>query len=399
MESSQRQIFNQIFTPERYLKLNQLITTAHNYKPAFRIAETPIFLTPELHDQLLEACKEISETLLDPDFKQKSQAAILPDQEVPGEDEHTTFLQLDFGICDDGNGNLIPQLIEIQGFPTLYFFQELLGRCYKEVYEIPDEYTSFFGGLDTEEYVRKLRDLIVGNSRPENVVLLEIDPKNQATAIDFFATKAAINTPIKCISEIKKSGKDLYYVNNQGKKIGIEKIYNRIIFDELERRPEFIKEYSLTDEVNAEFIGHPHWFSRISKHTMPLIKSKYNPYCSFLSDLQTIPDDLQNYVLKPLFSFSGSGVIINVTKADIEKVSKPEHFILQKKVNYQSAIQTINDPAKCEIRMLMIWEKGATRPEVVNNLVRLSKGEMVGVKYNRDKDWVGASVALHKVGS
>jgi len=290
---------------------------------------------------------------------------------------------------------LIPQLIEIQGFPTLYFFQELLGRCYKEIYEIPDQYTSFFGGLNTERYIRKLRDLIVGNSHPENVVLLEIDPKNQATAIDFFATSAAIKTPVKCISEIKKSGRDLYYVNEQGKKIGVEKIYNRIIFDELERRPEFIKEYSLTDEVNAEFIGHPHWFSRISKHTMPLIKSKYSPYCSFLSDLKTIPDDLQNYVLKPLFSFSGSGVIINVTKAEIEKVSKPEHFILQKKVNYQPAIQTINDPAKCEIRMLMIWEKGAARPEVVNNLVRLSKGEMVGVKYNRDKDWVGASVALH----
>ena len=156
-----------------------------------------------------------------------------------------------------------------------------------------------------------------------------------------------------------------------------------------------IRDSSLTDEVNAKFIGHPHWFSRISKHTMPLIKSKYNPYCSFLSDLQTIPDDLHNYVLKPLFSFSGSGVIINVTKEDIERVSKPEHFILQKKVNYQPAIQTINEPAKCEIRMLMIWEKGAARPEVVNNLVRLSKGEMVGVKYNRDKDWVGASVALH----
>ena len=395
MESCQRQIFNQKFTPEKYLKLNQLITAAHNYKPAFRIAETPIFLTPELHDQLLEACEEISETLLDPDFKQKSQAAILPNQEVPGEDEHTTFLQLDFGICDDGNGKLIPQLIEIQGFPTLYFFQELLGRSYKAIYDIPDNYSSFFGGINTEDYFRKLRNLIVGNSHPENVVLLEIDPKNQATAIDFFSTNKILKTPVKCISEIKKSGKDLFYVNDQGKKIGVEKIYNRIIFDELERRPEFVKEYSLTDEVNAKFIGHPHWFSRISKHTMPLIKSKYNPYCSFLSDLQTIPDDLHNYVLKPLFSFSGSGVIINVTKEDIEKVSKPEHFILQKKVNYQPAIQTINEPAKCEIRMLMIWEKGAARPEVVNNLVRLSKGEMVGVKYNRDKDWVGASVALH----
>lgn len=397
MHASQRQLFNKGFSSERYTKLKELINAAHDHTPAFRISETPIFLTPELRKQLLEACEEISETLLDPDFKQKSQAAILPGQEVPGEDDHTTFLQLDFGICDDGNGKLIPQLIEIQGFPTLYFFQELLARCFKTAYDIPDHYQSFFGGLDTEGYFDKLRNVIIGDSRPENVVLLEIDPFNQATAIDFYATNAAIKTPVKCISEIKKSGKDLYYINEQGKKIGVEKIYNRIIFDELERRPEFVKEYSLNDEINAEFIGHPHWFSRISKHTMPLIKSKYNPYCSFLSDLKTIPQDLENYVLKPLFSFSGAGVIINVTKEDIEKVTKPEHFILQKKVKYQSAIQTANEPAKCEIRMLMVWEKGAARPEVVNNLVRLSKGEMVGVKYNRDKDWVGASVAMHDV--
>lgn len=395
MHPSQRQLFNQNFSPEKYIKLKKLINAAHNREPAFRISETPIFLTPELRAQLLEACKEISETLLDPAFKQKSQAAILPGQEVPGEDDHTTFLQLDFGVCDDGNGGLIPQLIEVQGFPTLYFFQELLARSFKTAYELPDHYTSLFNGLDSTGYFEKLRNVIIGSSQPENVVLLEIDPPNQATAIDFYATNAVIKTPVKCISEIKKSGKDLYYINEQGKKVGIEKIYNRVIFDELERRPEFVKEYSLTDEINAAFIGHPHWFSRISKHTMPLIKSKYNPYCVFLSDLKTIPTDLHNYVLKPLFSFSGSGVIINVTKEDIEKVTKPEHFILQKKVNYQPAIQTINVPAKCEIRMLMIWEKGAPRPVVVNNLVRLSKGEMVGVKYNRDKDWVGASVALH----
>ncbi len=395
MHASQRQLFNQHFSQKRYAKVKELINTAYQKEVAFRISETPIFLTSQLRAQLLEACEEISETLLDPDFKKKSQAAILPGQEVPGEDDHTTFLQMDFGICDDGNGGLIPQLIEIQGFPTLYFFQELLARSFKEAYEIPSHYTSFFGGLDREGYIEKLRKVIVGNSRPENVILLEIDPHNQATAIDFYATEAAIKTPIKCISDIKKSGKDLYYINEQGKKIGVEKIYNRVIFDELERRPEFVKEYTLNDEVNAEFIGHPHWFSRISKHAMPLIKSKYNPYCSFLSDLKTIPDDLHNYVLKPLFSFSGSGVIINVTKEDIEKVTNPEHFMLQKKVHYQPAIQTVNVPTKCEIRMLMVWEKGAPRPVVVNNLVRLSKGEMVGVKYNKDKDWVGASVALH----
>ena len=386
--------FNKRFSAENYNRLKQLITDAHGYKPAFRISETPVFISPSLEQQLLEACQEIGETFLDPKFKEKSEAAILPGQYVPGEDNHTTFLQLDFGICDDGKGGLTPQLIEVQGFPTLYFFQELLARSFKEAFDLPKELTPFFGGLDTVSYFESLRKVIVGNSNPENVVLLEIDPFNQATAIDFYATEAQLKTPVKCISEIKKSGKDLYYINEKGRKVGVEKIYNRIIFDELERRSEFIKDYNLTDEVNAKFIGHPHWFSRISKHTLPLIKSKYNPDCTFLSELKSIPDDLHNYVLKPLFSFSGSGVIINVTKEDIEKVARPEHFILQRKVTYQPVIQTTNDPAKCEIRMLMLWEKDAPRPVVVNNLVRLSKGEMVGVKYNRDKDWVGASVGL-----
>lgn len=395
MLSNLRADFNKGFSSEKYNRLNQLVTDAHSYKPAFRISETPIFIPPNLRSQLLEACEEIGAALLDPQFKEKSEAAILSGQYVPGEDKHTTFLQMDFGVCDDGKGGLTPQLIEIQGFPTLYFFQELLARSFKEAYELPAELTPFFGGLDTAGYFESLRKVIVGSSKPENVVLLEIDPFNQATAIDFYATEAQIKTPVKCISEIKKSGKDLYYIDENGKKIGVEKIYNRIIFDELERRPEFIKDYHLTDEINAEFIGHPHWFSRISKHTLPLIKSKYNPDCTFISDLKTIPDDLHNYVLKPLFSFSGSGVIINVTKEDIEKVNRPEHFILQKKVTYQPAIQTPNVPAKCEIRMLMLWEKDAPRPVVVNNLVRLSKGEMVGVKYNRDKDWVGASVGLY----
>ena len=67
---------------------------------------------------------------------------------------------------------------------------------------------------------------------------------------------------------------------------------------------------------------------------------------------------------------------------------------MQKKVAYAPVINTPTGPAKCEIRMLMIWEKGEKKARVVNNLVRISKGEMVGVRYNKDKDWVGASVGF-----
>lgn len=395
MDSNIRKIYNEQFTAEKYQQLKDYINKAHDYVPGFRISESPVFLTPGLHQKLIEASNEISEVLFQPDFIAKTNAAILPNQWVPGEDKHTTFLQLDFGICRNEAGELMPQLIEVQGFPSLYFFQELIARAYKETFEIPDYYTSIFGGRTTEDYVNLFKKVIVGNSQPENVVLLEIDPHNQPTAIDFYATQAKLDIPIVCISDVKKSGRDLYYLDKNGKKVGIEKIYNRVIFDELERRPEYIKEYDLRDEINAEWIGHPHWFARISKFILPMIDSPYNPTSIYLNDLKNIPNDLENYVLKPLFSFSGSGVVIDVKKEDIEKVEKPEHYILQKKVTYQPVIETLNDPTKCEIRMLMIWEKGAPKPTIVNNLVRLSKGQMVGVKYNKDKDWVGASVALY----
>ena len=93
------------------------------------------------------------------------------------------------------------------------------------------------------------------------------------------------------------------------------------------------------------------------------------------------------------------GVNINVSKEDIEAIQKPSEWILQRKANYVPAIVSPNEPVKCEIRMMLVWPKGWARPILVNNLVRLSKGIMVGVRYNKDKDWVGASVAFLKINS
>ena len=120
------------------------------------------------------------------------------------------------------------------------------------------------------------------------------------------------------------------------------------------------------------------------------------PETRFLSELQSIPDDLENWVLKPLFSFSGQGVKINITRADVEGVDDPSNYILQRKVDYIAAVETIipNEPSKCEIRMMMLWHKDWEKPRLVNNLVRMSKGEMVGVRYNMGKEWVGSSVAF-----
>lgn len=106
-----------------------------------------------------------------------------------------------------------------------------------------------------------------------------------------------------------------------------------------------------------------------------------------------MPADLENYVLKPLFSFAGQGVVIDVTEADIANIKDPQNWILQKKVKYAEVIDTPDGKAKAEIRIFYFWKNGESRPVATNNLARISKGKMIGVRYNKDKLWVGGTIA------
>ncbi|MCB0558235.1 MAG: hypothetical protein H6573_05820 [Lewinellaceae bacterium] len=388
-----RRQFNESFRQETYQGMLAHIEGLYNYRPPFRIAETPVFIPRKLKKQLIEACEEITDVIVRPDFKELSRGALLAGQEVPGETPHTTFLQMDFGICLQENGELKPQLIEVQGFPSLYFYQDLAARAYRKFYDIPDNFSHLFGGLNSEEYLEMLRRVILGDHNPENVILLEVEPEKQTTAIDFIAGKHMIGLEPVCVSQLKVHGREVFY-EKEGRLIQVEKIYNRVIFDELIKRDDLPREFYFTEDHDVEFIGHPNWFFRISKHTLPLLDSQYVPKSYFLNEVESIPEDLHNYVLKPLYSFAGTGVIINLNRHDIEAISDPENYILQRKVEYASIIPTPNEPAKCEIRMLMLWEQGWERPVIVNNLARISKGLMVGVRYNKDKDWVGGSVGF-----
>jgi hypothetical protein len=394
MIASVREQYNANFRAETYQQFLDHIAQKYNHRPPFRIAETPVFIPNKLRDQLIEACEEITDVLVRPDFKEKSQGAVLAGQMVPNETDHTTFLQMDFGICVDEHGNYSPQLIEVQGFPSLYFFQDFVAQTYRKFFDIPDNLTYLFNGFTSESYINMLSRLILNGHKPENVILLEVEPDKQVTQIDFIVAKEKIGIPTLCVQDLKVSGKDVYYINEAGKKVPVHRIFNRVIFDELIRRDDLNREFFFTEEHNVEWAGHPHWFFRISKHTLPLLKSQYVPDSYFLNEIDQIPGNIRDYVLKPLYSFAGTGVIINLNQHDIDAIKDPENYILQKKVNYAPVVPTPNVPAKCEIRMLMLWEPGAERPVIVNNLARLSKGEMVGVRYNKDKDWVGGSVGF-----
>jgi hypothetical protein len=396
MHPNIRQQYNNAFTQEKYEAFLNTVHTAYGEPVTFRVCETPVFVPKSLKNQLIQGVEDICSVITRPDFKARSQAALPRHLTLPDEDEHTMFLQLDFGICQAADGSLTPQLIEMQGFPSLYFFQHLLAQSYRQHFDIPADYHHLFGGLTEDSYIELLREVIVGNSKPENVILLEVEPEKQNTRIDFWGSRKYLGIKVLCLSKLKKEGRDLYYIDENGRRVGVERIYNRIIFDELEKRNDLPREWDMTTSVNAEWVGHPNWFFRISKHTLPFMKSDFVPETHFLNELQSIPGDLENWVLKPLFSFSGQGVMVNVTKADVENVDDPTNYILQRKVQYVAGIRTPNpeESSKCEIRMMLLWNKGWDKPRLVNNLIRMSKGEMVGVRYNKGKDWVGASVGF-----
>lgn len=395
MDPKIRKAYNENFTAEKYEKFKAYVAAAHNHTPNFRLAETPVFIDNELKGKLLEACESINRVITQSNFKELTAGAIKhPSLQVPNEDYHTRFLQMDFGICKSETGEILPQLIEVQGFPSLYFFQDLLFKAYTENFDIPKGYTVHFDNLSSASYLELLREVIVGDFDPRNVVLLEIEPEKQATYIDFLGAEHHLGIKVLCITKMIKRGKKLFYRNDAGEEVPIHRIYNRVIFDELDQRPDLKREFYFKDEVDVEWVGHPNWFFRISKYTMPLFESRYVPKCHYLSDLKDYPKDLENYVLKPLYSFAGSGVKLSISEKDLDEITDRDNFILQRKVNYEPIIDTPSGKAKMEIRMLMLWEHGHSDVQIVNNLVRISKGEMIGVRYNRDKDWVGASVAF-----
>ncbi len=388
-----REKFNQESTNEKYQAFLKDLDHKHPGAISFRVAETPIFVPLVFKKKMLDACEAIVDIIVDPKFKELTQKAIPEKENVPNENEHTDFIAFDFGVCENENGELEPQLIEMQGFPSLFAFQVYYPQVLKEHYNIPENFSHYLNGYNDETYVQLLKEIILGGYETENVILLEIKPHEQKTKIDFYCTQDYLKIPIVCLTDLIREGKKLFYKKN-GKLIEVKRIYNRIIFDELTHLKKSLGNVvDITQPLDVEWAPHPNWFYRISKFTLPFIYNPYVPKTYFLNELKQIPSDLENYVLKPLFSFAGQGVIIDVTKEDIEKIEDPANWILQRKVKYADVIKTPGSPAKAEIRIFYFWEKGKPRPVAVSNLARLSKGKMIGVRYNMDKDWVGGSVA------
>ena len=391
-----RKAFNAAFTRQRYEQFLADLNSRYPGAIEFRIAETPVFVPSSFAAPLLDTCEYIVDLILDPSFKTWTERAIPVADRVPNENGHPHFLVFDFAVCGDGKGGWQPQLIEMQGFASLYGFQVYYPETLRRHFDIPDGYSQFLNGYDHQSYLELLREVIIGDCPPEQVVLLEIRPHEQKTRIDFYCTQDYLGITPVCLTELIQEGRHLFYLHPvSGKKTPIRRIYNRVIFDELHTAAGRLgKDFvDIRQDLDVEWVTHPHWFYRVSKFTLPFLRHPFVPQSWFLDQLKQPPADLENYVLKPLFSFAGQGVIIDPEPADLE-VKDPENWILQRKVKYADLIPTPDIPAKTEIRIMYLWKDGAARPVPAINLARLSKGKMIGVNFNKDKEWVGGSVGL-----
>jgi hypothetical protein len=386
-----RRTFNASWTEGAYEAYKARLAEAAGSRIGFRLCESPVFLPPGLRDEMVRGAFEIWDQLLQPAALARSKEAVPAEFDVPASDDHPLFAQADFAIVE-ADGRLAPRLIELQGFPSLYAFQLLQGRLCLEM--MPGEDLDYFlGGLDDAGYRRVVGDAILGGVPAENVVLLDLDPPGQGTYPDFAATERLFGIRAVCPTELTKRGRELWY-ERDGRPTRILRVYNRVIVDELVAKKIELP-FRFTEELDVQWAGHPNWFFRWSKHALPGLRHPLVPEARLLSDFDRAPDDLEQWVLKPLFSFSGTGVKVDVTPEDLAAVPQSERTstLLMRRVDYAPVVEAADGGrSRVEVRVMFVWRDG--RPLPVTTLARLSQGRMMGVKFNKDKTWVGSTSCL-----
>jgi hypothetical protein len=421
--------FNARWTPERYRAFLAHLDQRAGTPVKFRVSETPCFLPQSLVTQLAATGADLLRQLIEsPAYRAASDATIPPEFRVPQEAPAPLFAAVDFNLIRNAAGQLEPRLIELQGFPSLYGFQKVFAQSYLEAYGLDSSLRIIADGSSLDTYVAHLRRAILGSHDPENVVLLEIHPLEQKTLPDFVVTERLTGIRTVCVTEIEREGRRLFY-RRDGKRTPIYRIYNRVIVDELQRK-HISTPFRFTDELDLEWAGHPNWFFRISKFSLPYLQHPCVPRTRFLdsfkfeisdlrSDFHPLPDDLENYVLKPLYSFAGLGVIVGPTRSDLDSIpaSRRHDYILQERMRFDPVIETPHGPTQAEIRVLYILDDDCHPESAAADegsafsahltprtsplffhlgplIIRMGRGKMMGVDHNRDLEWVGASAGL-----
>jgi hypothetical protein len=392
MIPSYRQAFNASFTPEKYDRLRREMTARCGMEVPFAFCETPCFFPAALVERMAEDGKTLIRQLVDnPEYHARSEASIPARFRVPNEAAHPMFVQVDFGLVRDAVGELQPKLVELQAFPSLYAYQPVLAQAYIDIFGLDPKLGYFLSGLNSASYRRLLQDAIVAGHGPANVVLMEVHPEEQKTRPDFLLTEKLLGIRTVCSTRIRKEGRRLFYEEG-GKRVPIERIYNRTIVDELERKGVTLP-FDFRDDLDVEWAGHPNWYFRISKFSIPYLKHASVPRTWFLDQLTEVPADLENFVLKPLYSFAGLGVVIAPKRVDIEAIPAARRgaYILQERLSFTPLVETPYGLTKVELRIMYVWLEELVP---VLTIVRMGRGLMMGVDHNKNMPWVGSSAAL-----
>jgi hypothetical protein len=405
LEPFRREFNTRQFSPEKYLALQTRLNERTRTQIEFRICETPCFFSRELLDEMAETGRALTHQLIDnADYMRLSDAAIPEQYRVPNENPRPNFMTVDFGLVRGEDDLLHPKLVELQAFPSIFGYQDLLCEQYIQTYGLDKTLDWRFGGLDAEGYWRLLRQTIVGSHEPENVVLTEVEPETQKTRPDFHVYEDRLGITTVDIAKLKKEGNRLFY-ERRGRWVPIERIYNRAIVDEMERKG--IKPaFDHRDDLQVEWAGQPNWYFRISKFSLPYLDHASVPACVFLDEWfagkrECIPQDREKLLLKPLYSFAGKGIQFAPTDAELNAIPKADRhgYLLQKRMLFEPVIDTPHGMTQAEVRVMYCWPDGASEMTPCISLVRLGRGLMMGVDHNRNQEWVGGSAALFPTAS
>jgi len=397
-----RSDFNARFTEAKYAELLRVLDQRTRTNIQFRIAETPCFFAPELMESMIKAGIELTTQLLgNTQYMQESNSAIPEAYCVPNQDEHPHFMTVDFGLVRDADGILQPKLVEMQAFPSIFAYQPELAKAYIEIFGLDPELRYMFGGLNDTQYWELMCEVIVGKHNPENVVLAEVTPERQKTLPDFNMHSEKLGIRIVDVAKLVKEGNKLFYRNeSSGQLTPIERIYSRVIVDELIRENVHLP-FDYRDGLQVEWAGHPNWYFRISKFSIPHLDHPTVPGAVFLDDWysgvgrERLPEDRKNWVFKPLYSFAGKGIQFEPSDADLAAVAPEDrhNYLLQERMSFEPVIHTPEGLTQAEIRILYVWPEGKSMIPMTS-LVRMGRGLMMGVDHNRDRTWVGGSAGL-----
>ncbi|HEX6098312.1 MAG TPA: hypothetical protein VF432_18475 [Thermoanaerobaculia bacterium] len=396
MDARFRKPFNEQFTPGLYDWYRTELERRLGCTFEFRLAESPLFLSDDFKQRAVDAANAIVEQLSDPALIERMKAAIPERWNTPGMDALPNLAQVDFAVVRAADGTLVPKLIELQGFPSLTSLQIIQRDAWKDTLARMDgldvAWSCWFSGYDRESFIDLARRTIVGLHDPAEVILMDLDPPRQKTYPDFAATKLLFGVDAVDPVTLVKRGRSLFRADGTP----VRRIYNRVVFDELIAKGIELP-FDYREELDVEWAPHPNWYWVWSKYSLPFLQHESVPKATFVSDLERVPENLSRYVLKPLFSFAGGGVNVDPTRADVDAIPAEERhaWCLQEKIEYEPALEAADGGGvKIEIRMMFLRPDDEARPVLAQNLVRLSRGKMLGVDFNKQFTWVGSSVGL-----